>query len=70
MAYVRPIYNRQSSKGNPDRKPVGYEVRYRDSDGRQRTKGGFRRRRDADAYAIQIESGRQHGTLIPHPDGG
>lgn len=70
MASVRPIYNRQSAKDDPDRKPVGYEVRYRDGSGRERTKGGFRRRRDADAYVVQIESGRQQGTLIPHADGG
>ena len=70
MAYVRPIYSRQSAKDDPGRKPVGYEVRYRDATGRQRTKGGFRRRRDADAYVVQIESGRQQGTLIPHTDGG
>lgn len=70
MASVRPIYNRQSAKDDPSRKPVGYEVRYRDGSGRERTKGGFRRRRDADAYVVEIESGRHHGTLIPHADGG
>ncbi len=70
MASVRPIYDRRSSGDDPGRRPVGYEVRYRDGSGRQRTKGGFRRRRDADAFAVEVESGRQQGTLIPHTDGG
>ena len=66
MAYIRRVYDRKS-RGQPSRgKPIGYEVRYRDPDGIQRTKGGFRRRRDAEAYAVEVESSRQQGTLIPH----
>ena len=67
MAYVRPVYPRRSSS---DRRPIGYEVRYRDADGVQRTKGGFRRKRDADAYAVEVESNRQQGVVIPHSFGG
>lgn len=70
MAYIRPVYNRRSSKDDPTRKPVGYEVRYRDGNGVQRTKGGFRRKRDAEAYLVQLESSRHQGTLIPHSEGG
>ncbi|MBV8162447.1 MAG: site-specific integrase [Acidimicrobiia bacterium] len=44
-------------------------MRYRDSHGRQRTKGGFRRRRDADEWATALESGRSQGTLVVHSDG-
>lgn len=66
MAYIRPIYER-GLRGQPHGgKPIGYEVRYRDADGRQRTKGGFRRKRDAEAFAVDVESSRQQGTLIPH----
>ena len=66
MAYIRPVYDRKS-RGQPSSgKPIGYEVRYRDADGIQRTKGGFRRKRDAEAYAVEVESSRQQGTLIPH----
>ncbi len=67
MAYVRPVYPRGSGA---DRRPIGYEVRYRDADGVQRTRGGFRRKRDADAYAVEIESNRQQGVVIPHSFGG
>jgi len=67
VAYVRPVYPRRPGT---DRKPIGYEVRYRDADGLQRTKGGFRRKRDADAYAVEVESNRQQGVVIPHSFGG
>jgi len=50
-------------------RPSGYEVRYRDSDGLQRTKGGFRRKRDAEAYAVELEATRHQGVLIPHSHG-
>jgi integrase len=66
MAYIRPIYDRSLSDQGRGGKPIGYEVRYRDADGRQRTKGGFRRKRDAEAFAVDVESSRQQGTLIPH----
>lgn len=66
MAYVRPIYDRTLRGQGRGGKPIGYEVRYRDADGRQRTKGGFRRKRDAEAFAVDVESSRQQGTLIPH----
>ena len=65
MAYIRPVYGRKAG-GPGQSKPIGYEVRYRDADGVQRTKGGFRRKRDAEAYAVDVESSRQQGTLIPH----
>ena len=67
MAYIRAVYDRKSS--GPGRKPIGYEVRYRDADGVQRTKGGFRRKRDADAYALEVESSRRQGTMVPHSSG-
>ena len=66
MAYVRPIFDRKTKPGDPGRRPIGYEVRYRDNDGVQRTKGGFRRRRDADAWASELESRRHRGTMITH----
>jgi integrase len=66
MASIRPIYDRKRRGGQGRGKPIGYEVRYRDADGAQRTKGGFRRKRDAEAYVVDIESSRQQGTLIPH----
>jgi len=69
MAYVRPVFDRKADKTDPSRRPIGYEVRYRDGDGVQRTKGGFRRKRDADSFALEIESTRQHGTVIPHTRG-
>ncbi len=65
MASIRPIYDRKRG-GQGRGKPIGYEVRYRDADGGQRTKGGFRRKRDAEAYAVDVDSSRQQGTLIPH----
>ena len=66
MAYIRPVYDR-SLRGQPSHgRAIGYEVRYRDADGIQRTKGGFRRKRDAEAYAVEVEASRQQGTLIPH----
>jgi integrase len=70
VAYIRPVYPKRTSAGDPDRKPIGYEVRYRDAQGVQRTKGGFRRKRDAEAYAVRIEAGRLDGTLVPHSRGG
>ena len=69
MAYVRPVYDRKLRPGDPRRRPIGYEVRYRDGDGVQRTKGGFRRRRDADAWASDLETSRHQGTLVPHSQG-
>ncbi|MCA1707902.1 MAG: site-specific integrase [Actinobacteria bacterium] len=66
MAYVRPVYDRKSRGQTHGGKPIGYEVRYRDADGIQRTRGGFRRKRDAEAFAVDVESSRQQGTLIPH----
>jgi integrase len=66
MAYVRPLFKRGSKPGDPGRRPIGYEVRYRDGDGVLRTKGGFRRRREADAWAADLETSRTHGMLIPH----
>ncbi|MCA1704540.1 MAG: site-specific integrase [Actinobacteria bacterium] len=66
MAYIRPVYDRKSRGQPSSAKPIGYEVRYRDADGIQRTKGGFRRKREAEAYAVEVESSRQQGTLIPH----
>lgn len=63
MAYVRAVYERgvpRDAKG----RPVGYEVRYRDGDGRQRTKGGFCRKRDAEQFAHEVEVARRQGTLI------
>lgn len=69
MAYVRPVFDRRSDKDDPHRRPIGYEVRYRDGMGRQRTKGGFRRKRDAEAYAVELEAGRLQGTLVPHAEG-
>jgi len=69
MAYIRPVFDRRSDRSDPARRPVGYEVRYRDGDGIQRTKGGFRRKRDADAYALEIESTRQQGTMVAHSEG-
>ncbi len=68
MAYVRAVY-RASSANEPRGRPVRYEVRYRDSDGVQRTKGGFRRKRDAEAFATNLESSRHQGALIPHSHG-
>jgi integrase len=68
MAYVRAVYRRSSADHSVER-PSGYEVRYRDSDGLQRTKGGFRRKRDAEAYAIELEAARHQGVLIPHSHG-
>lgn len=65
MAYIRPVHDRKAG-GKGHSKPIGYEVRYRDADGVQRTKGGFRRKRDAEAYAVDVESSRNQGTLIPH----
>jgi integrase len=69
MAYVRPVFDRKLTPGDPRRRPIGYEVRYRDGDGVQRTKGGFRRRRDADAWASDLETSRHQGTLVPHSHG-
>ena len=66
MAWVHPVYDRTVRGHSNGGKPIGYEVRYRDADGRQRTKGGFRRKRDAEAFAVDVESSRQQGTLIPH----
>ena len=66
MAYIRPVYDRKARGPQGSGKPKGYEVRYRDADGVQRTKGGFRRKRDAEAYAVVVESSRHQGTLIPH----
>lgn len=66
MAYIRPVYSRTPSKDDQSRRPSGYEVRYRDGSGLQRTKGGFPRKRDAEAFAAQLESSRHQGTLIPH----
>lgn len=70
MAYIRPIYSRGSAGTDGNRKPIGYQVRYRDSNGVQRTKGGFRRRRDAEAFVVGIESTRRQGALIPHSKSG
>ncbi|MGH9064516.1 MAG: Arm DNA-binding domain-containing protein, partial [Acidimicrobiales bacterium] len=64
MAYIRPVHDRNRPKGEPRAKPVGYEVRYRDGAGRQRTKGGFRRKLDAERFAHEVEVARQQGTLI------
>lgn len=63
MAYLRPVYERNTPRQDQDR-PIGYEVRYRDGQGRQRTKGGFRRKRDAEQFANEIEVARHQGTLI------
>lgn len=68
MAYVRAVYRRSSADHSGER-PSGYEARYRDSDGLQRTKGGFRRKRDAEAYAVELEATRHRGVLIPHSHG-
>ena len=68
MAYVRAV-RRRPVGSNPGERPIRYEVRYRDSDGVQRTKGGFRKKRDAEAYAADIESSRHQGALIPHSHG-
>ncbi len=46
-----------------------YLVRFRTSDGKQRSKQ-FRRRREADAYANVIEVDRQSGALIDPRLGG
>jgi hypothetical protein len=69
MAYVRPVYDRNTKRGDPGRRPVGYEVRYRDGDGVHRTKGGFRRRRDADSWAADLETSRNQGTMVAHSHG-
>ena len=66
MAHVRPVYARSTRGQDPTGKPSGWEVRYRDSDGVQRTKGGFRFKRDAEAFVVDLESSRHQGTLIPH----
>lgn len=64
MAYVRAIHPRRRPDAAEKLKPVGYEVRYRDTDGRQRTKGGFRRKVDAQDFAHEVEVARRQGTLI------
>lgn len=68
MAYVRAIYDRSTPPTEPRGKPVGYEVRYRDGLNRQRTKGGFRRKRDAEAFAHEVETAKQRGTLVNPQD--
>lgn len=66
MAHIRPVYDRTLQPGDRRGRPRAYEVCYRDADGVQRTKGGFRLKRDAEAFAVDLESSRQLGTLIPH----
>lgn len=65
----KPVYDRKTKPGDPGRRPIGYEVRYRDGDGIQRTKGEFRRRREAEAWATDLETSRNQGTLIAHSQG-
>lgn len=69
MAWVKPVYSRPLDASGGTRQVVGYEVRYRDQLGRQRTKGGFRRKRDAEAFVLQVEISRQQGQLVPHSRG-
>jgi integrase len=52
---------RQDSR-YPDEKR--YLVHYRDAAGRQRTKGGFRRKRDAQAWAEDLESSKRRGEAL------
>lgn len=66
MSSIRPIYPPGATGASG--RPSSYQVRYRDADGRQRTKGGFRRRRDAEAFAADVEARRNAGTLIAHGD--
>ena len=68
MSSIRPIYER-GVEVTAGLRPKSYQVRYRDADGRQRTKGGFRRRRDAEAFATDVDARRNSGTLIAHSDG-
>jgi len=70
MASIRSVYRRGTTAGGSNRRPVAYEVRYRDAAGKQRTKGGFRRKRDAAMYVVALEAGRHTGSLVPHSEGG
>lgn len=60
------IIKRASSRRQRDgrrRESTRYDVKYREPDGRQRKKT-FRRRVDADAFAVTVEADKLRGTYL------
>ncbi|MGC5257121.1 tyrosine-type recombinase/integrase [Gordonia sp. DT218] len=51
-----------------DGKPI-YKVKWRTPDGKHRTKGGFRTRKEADAYATTVEFNQRRGTTFDPKSG-
>jgi integrase len=59
------IQKRQTKSGNPT-----YVVKWRTPDGKDRTKGGFRTRKAANAYATKVEDGKMRGVEFDPKAGG
>lgn len=52
--------------GNFEQRPTGWSVRYRDNDNRQRRKGGFRTKRDAEAWLSERMKEMRDGFDLDH----
>lgn len=55
---------REDADGNPLKPEIRYRVRYRTPDNRQTDKRGFKRKKDAEAFATEVESRKLRGEYV------